>query len=98
MDAARRELEEETGYGGGEMIALGDLYPQPALLSNRAIFFVAKNVENQRQQELDEGEDIEVVLVNPSEIGPMIQEGRIHNAMTVTALMLAWWSNHLQTI
>ncbi len=97
-DAAIRELEEETGYGSGVVVQLAELRPQPALMSNRVSFFLIKNVEYRRIPDLDRAEDIEMVLVNPSEIGPMIQDGRIHNATTVTALMLAWWSKHLPEI
>lgn len=94
-DAALRELEEETGYGGGNIVDLGDLHPQPALLSNRAWYFVAKDVEYRTPPQLDRGEDIEVVLTDPADIGPMIRDGRVHNAVTVTALMLAWWNGQL---
>ena len=89
QDAARRELLEETGYGGGELTELCDLKPQPAIMSTLATIFLIKDVEYRRLPELDRGEDIEVILVDPSEIGRMIQEGRIHSTTTVAALMLA---------
>ncbi len=95
QDAARRELLEETGYGRGELVELASLIPQPAIMSTRATIFLIKNVEYRRLPELDRGEDIEVILVDPSEIGKMILDGRIHSTTTVAALMLAWCSNHL---
>ena len=95
QDAARRELQEETGYGGGKLTELATLNPMPAIMSNQATIFLIKNVEYRKPPELDKGEDIEVILVEPSDIGKMIQDGSIHSTTTVTALMLAWWLNHL---
>ncbi len=86
---ARRELLEETGYGGGQLIPLTSLWPQPAFLSNRIWIFVISNVELQGDQDLDTGEAIDVVLVKPVDIAEYIKAGQIGNAMTVSALALA---------
>jgi ADP-ribose pyrophosphatase len=88
-EAAARELKEETGYGGGRVTPLGSLWPQPAMLANRVHFFAAVPVEPMGPQQLDEGEDVEVVLILPRELDDMIADGRIHNAMTVAALAMA---------
>lgn len=87
--AAARELREETGYAGGEVVALGSYWPQPALLANRAHFFAATGVRHAGGQEQDAGEDLEVVLAAPGEIERLLAGGEIHNAMSVMALGLA---------
>lgn len=88
-EAAARELEEETGYGGGRVTPLGSLWPQPAMLANRIHFFAASPVEPVGPQRLDEGEDVEVVLIRQQDLDAMIADGSIHNAMTVAALAMA---------
>ncbi|MFA6313561.1 MAG: NUDIX hydrolase [Sterolibacterium sp.] len=93
---AARELAEETGYGGGIWSLLGHLRPQPALLSNRAWIYLAQGVCATGATELDAGEDIEVVLVDPQEIPARLASGEINNAMTVAALALASFSGQMQ--
>lgn len=87
--AATRELAEETGYAGGDLLALGACWPQPALLSNRVHFFLARGVQPQQARSLDHGEDMDVVLLTPDEAIHMATDGRIHNAMSIMALQLA---------
>lgn len=93
-EGAARELAEETGYGGGELILLGELMPQPALLSNRVQIYLARGVAPVSAPHPDAGEDIEVVLVHPGRLKQMIDAGDVHNAMTVTALALAQLGGH----
>jgi len=93
MDTARKELLEETGYQAEEITLIGTAHPQPAVLNNRHLTFLATNVQKTAAldpstgsgQRLDEGEDIEVVLVPLSEIPRLIREGEITNAMVILA-------------
>jgi ADP-ribose pyrophosphatase len=84
-EAARRELLEETGYEAKEFIFLGSACPQPAILSNRSITYLARDVQQVQEPQLDETEDIEVVLLPLSEIPSLIQRGDISNAMVILA-------------
>ena len=93
---AVRELAEETGYGGGTWRFLGQLRPQPALLSNRAWIYLARGVRPTRAPDPDAGEDIEVVLLDPRDIPARIASGEINNAMTVAALGLAFFAGQLE--
>jgi 8-oxo-dGTP pyrophosphatase MutT (NUDIX family) len=92
---AARELAEETGYGGGEFSFLGELRPQPALMSNRVRIYLAKGVRKTAEARPDAGEDIEVVLLERREVPARIAGGEIDNAMTVAALALASFGGHL---
>ena len=94
---AVRELAEETGYcaDGDTLVFLGNLRPQPALLSNRVWIFLARDVRPMAAANPDAGEDIEVVLVAPHQVPARIACGEITNAMTVAALSLAHLGGHL---
>jgi ADP-ribose pyrophosphatase len=84
-EAARRELLEETGYEAKELILLGSACPQPAILNNRSITYLARDVQQVQEPQLDETEDIEVILVPLSEITDLIRRGEISNAMVILA-------------
>ena len=60
--AAARELREETGYIAHTIEKLGVFNPNPAIMSNRVHFFLARDLEL-AGQDLDEDEYIEVETV-----------------------------------
>ena len=83
--AARRELEEETGYGAQEYVLIGSCFPQPAVLDNRGFFVLASNVRLTCKSQPDPGEEIDVVMLPLDEIAGMIQNGHISNGMVQLA-------------
>jgi len=89
QSGAARELSEETGYGGGEFFWLGDLRPQPALLSNRLRVYGARKLKLRGAPAMDAGEDIEVVLIDAQSVAAYVGRGEIDNAMTIAALAMA---------
>ena len=58
--AARRELLEETGFGGGEFMELGRYPANPANQNNDVVPFLALGVERIAEQSLDASEEIAV--------------------------------------
>ena len=62
LDAAKRELLEETGYAGGEWTELTALSANPTSMNNLNHTFIAKGVEKVSSQHLDETEEITVHL------------------------------------
>jgi ADP-ribose pyrophosphatase len=63
--AARRELLEETGYGGGEWERLGAVASSPSLKDNWAYLFLARGVEQVNENlDLDEHERLVVERVS----------------------------------
>ncbi len=60
--AARRELQEETGYRNGRFIRLFTSYPNPANHNNAVTSFLALDVEAGGEQSLDQTEAVELFL------------------------------------
>jgi ADP-ribose pyrophosphatase len=87
--AARRELLEETGYGGGEWEPLGSLASSPSLKDNWAHLYLARSVELTSPPSPDEYERVEVALVPVGEILREIRDGNIVSSSGVAAILLA---------
>ena len=83
--AAQRELREETGYHASEMVPLGVVDPNPAILNNQCYTYLARNAFPAGKQELDEMEDIEVVLRPLDDIPRLIREGEITHSLVLAA-------------
>lgn len=58
--AARRELEEETGYTGGTLYNVGVSYPNPASQTNKLYSFLAVGGSLTHEQNLEVGESLVV--------------------------------------
>jgi 8-oxo-dGTP pyrophosphatase MutT (NUDIX family) len=89
LEAARRELLEETGYVATEVVPTGVIAPNPALMTNRTWSFLARDVELSGARALDGGEDIEVVTVPLGEIPARVARGEICHALVVVAFAYA---------
>jgi len=61
--AAKRELEEETGYTGGILYHVGTGYPNPANHTNKVHTFLAVGGKIDRDQNLEVGESITIEKV-----------------------------------
>ncbi len=84
-EAAIRELKEETGFTSKEVIKIGRVAPNPALMSNNTYSYVALNIKKTSNQNLDGMEDIEVLEVDLNDIPKLIQKGKIDHALVVSA-------------
>lgn len=89
LEGVRRELLEETGYGGGTVVEVGRIYPNPAIQQNTLYCYLATDVEWVGEQHLDESEEIEVALVPLDEMIEMVQQGRLRHALNVAVLFRA---------
>ena len=87
MNAAGRELLEETGHLAGRMKAVGSFFTSPGILSEKMFVFAAYDLEKRRQA-LDEGEDIEVMQTGLDEALNMIQTGGIQDGKSIAALLM----------
>ena len=86
LDAARRELLEETGYTSSEWVDLGWVEPNSAFQDNRCHQFLARNVRLTHSPELDEGEMITVRVLSLDEVRQEIAAGRIRNSLALLGL------------
>ena len=83
-----RELEEETGYTGGEVSCLGSVSPNPAFHTNRCHTVVIQGVKPDGTQSLDPGEDLEVELQTLGDIPELIADGTIRHSLVMAAFQL----------
>lgn len=89
LEAVKRELLEETGYGSGTFKHLAALSPNPATHNNLMHSFIATDVQLQGKQTLDATEEIEVVLKPLGEFIHLAVQGKIMQTMQVSTLFLA---------
>jgi 8-oxo-dGTP pyrophosphatase MutT (NUDIX family) len=68
VSGAYRELLEETGYSAKKIEKLGELSPNPALMSNRVHFFLGTELSDSGKQTLDEDEFVETGLIPEEEL------------------------------
>ena len=89
LDAARRELREETGYDSANIEPLLEVIDNPTKDTNSISFFLARGVQPVAEQHLDETENIEVVLVPLAEVEGRILRGDIRVSGSVALCLLA---------
>ena len=68
QESALRELVEETGYTGDEIIKLGECSPNPAIFNNMLHVYLVKNVIKKFSNNLEVTENIEIVIIYIDEI------------------------------
>ncbi|HEX3031164.1 MAG TPA: NUDIX hydrolase [Bacillota bacterium] len=85
--AARRELEEETGYKSGDLKLLAEFYPSPGITTEK-MYLYQTVVREQSSQSLDDGEDIEVEEYSPEEAWKLVQSGEIRDGKTILGLSI----------
>ena len=87
MNAAGRELQEETGYLAARLRPMGSLFPSPGILTEKMYLFAAYDLEKTRQS-LEADEDIQVQFQKWDEVLQMIEAGEIQDAKTVAAVLM----------
>ena len=86
MEAAKRELYEETGYAGGEWSKLMTISPNAGACTNYSHTYLAIGVEKVSTQHLEASEDIKVLLLDRDEVWRMLQNDEFHQAMMAAPL------------
>lgn len=86
LDAARRELLEETGYGRGQWTLNTVLSANPSTNNNLAYSFIATDVELVGEQHLDATEDINVRLLTRDEVLAMLMRDEMKQALMAAPL------------
>lgn len=89
LEAAKRELLEETGYASDEWTHLLTVPSNATIADNYAFLFAAKNCRKVCDPAPDETEFLEVVKYTAEEIEEMIAKGEFQQAMHIAAWLLA---------
>ncbi|MBT9484842.1 NUDIX hydrolase [Sediminibacterium sp.] len=95
MLAAKREMEEETGYQSNHFELLYTIHPNPPLENNQAHFYLATQLTLTGNTSFDQYEDIKLVLVNKHDfMNKLLQNSFTHGAqvgaMFAAAVKLGW--------
>ena len=98
IDAAKRELLEETGYGGGEWRLLGVIQANPAIHNNYCHLWRADGVRLVGEQNLDSGEAINVHLMSIEQVRGAIADGRFMHPLGQAAMSRVYplWDHEVQ--
>jgi 8-oxo-dGTP pyrophosphatase MutT (NUDIX family) len=86
VQAGVRELREETGYEGKSARIIGEVFPNPAIQSNRCYTVLLEDCQQLHPTELDHGEDLVTRLVPVAEIPQLVAAGKIQHSLVVVAL------------
>jgi ADP-ribose pyrophosphatase len=88
LEAAKRELIEETGYASNELVLMGSVYPFPSVCDQKIYFILAKNAKFEQPATLETFELIHTVLKTKEELMSEISSGHPVDGVLCTALML----------
>jgi ADP-ribose pyrophosphatase len=87
MNAAGRELQEETGYLATRLVPMPSFYASPGVLTERMYTFVGYELERGGASP-DEGEQIEVVPTRFIDALEMIKTNEIEDGKTIATLLM----------
>jgi len=85
IDAAARELAEETGYTGGSLEVIGKVAPNPAIQNNTLYTVLARGVRLTQAPTPDDGEVLEVSTATLAACQRQLRDGAIDHALVVVA-------------
>ena len=87
LEAAMRELKEETGYGGGQWRELMCISANPTSMTNMTHCFVATGVQKVSDQHLDATEELEVHLLSRDEVLALLQNNEMIQSLMIAPLL-----------
>lgn len=89
LEAAKRELLEETGYQAGKWTFLSRVPSAATIADNYASLYLAEDCVKTGEQHLDSTEFADVCLVDDGELRKMIFSGEFEQAMHIAACYMA---------
>ena len=90
VEAAVRELKEETGFVGEKVKAIASCRPNPAILRNRCHFVLVEGARPIAETAFDPNEELETRLLPLTEAVSWVKQGRIEHALSLDALCYLW--------
>ena len=88
--AARRELEEETGYRTQQLTHLGRFAGTSGISNEQFDVYLATGLTADGHMERENTEQIEIELIPLSELRTKALRGEIQHAPSALAILLAW--------
>jgi 8-oxo-dGTP pyrophosphatase MutT (NUDIX family) len=92
IQAAKRELLEETGYSSTKWKKMGRVSTNPAIMTNYCETWLAEDCVLTNDINPDDFEDLKVVEMPVNDLMSLIKEGTVHHALIVAAIGL--WRLH----
>ena len=86
LEAIKRELLEETGYGGGEWRHLMYISANSSTMNNITHCFWATGVEKISEPHLDDTEELEVYLLSREKVWELLKTNQFVQALMVAPL------------
>lgn len=86
MDAAKRELREETGYGGGKWEEWMVSSANPGTHNNLVYCYLALGVEKEGESSPEATEDLAVEVLEPTDVLRLLENDEILQAVHAAAL------------
>lgn len=86
LDAAQRELREETGLTAADWTEVMRLHTSNSITDESGIVYVARDL-TEGETAFEESEDLEIRKLPLSEAVMMVKHGEITDAITVAALL-----------
>jgi 8-oxo-dGTP pyrophosphatase MutT (NUDIX family) len=84
--AGVRELREETGFEGQNARVIGEILPNPAIMTNTCHTILVEDCELKHPTLFDHCEDLATRLVPIAEIPSLVQAQKIRHSLVVVAL------------
>ena len=91
LQAAKRELLEETGYEGENWVQIGIVHPNPAIQSNKCYTFLTTNCKKVSETNFDSTEFI-ITCTRPEKEIPKLVSEKITHSLVVAAFY--WYHLH----
>ena len=92
LDAAKRELEEETGYAADTWKLLSAYYPTPGYVEEKMNLYLATGLTKGDPRPMDD-ERIQIRWFDRKEVGDLIDSGEMDDGKTLIGFLL--WERSL---
>jgi ADP-ribose pyrophosphatase len=88
--AAKRELEEETGYLAKKVTPVFEAFTTPGYSTEVLSFYLATDLEKKKQH-YEEDENIETCVLKIDEAWQLVEAAEIEDNKTIIGIMIAKW-------
>jgi len=86
IEAAKRELAEETGFTSDSWELIGKSSSNPAFLTNFTHLYLVENCKKTEDQQTEGTEDIDVHIMKLKDFMNLIRNGTVHHAIVLSAV------------